>query len=495
MTLLAAHGIDKSFGENRVLRSVEFSIDGGEVVGLLGENGAGKSTLMHTLSGALQPDAGEIRIDGGTVRFHSVADGMRAGIRFVHQELSIVGALSVAENIFLGDMPTTRRGFVDFRAMREAAMRALLSIGASDLDTRREAGGLRPGEQQLVEIARAVWHAPRLLIMDEPTSSLTPPEAARLLDCVRKTAAAGAAVIFITHRLSEALQACDRLVILRNGEIVAERDPAQTTREDVIADMTGRPALFSRAERRASAGSSALSATEIGDGALVSGVTLEIRKGEIVGLFGLVGAGRTELLELLNGARPLRSGTLKVGGTLRSFRNPGEALKAGVAMVPEARKTRGILPQHSVRRNATLSSLPQLAVLGVVRAQVERARAEAYYRDLSIAMASDERSIEELSGGNQQKLLFARSLMARPSLLLLDEPTQGVDVGAKVDVYAIIRDAAAEGLSVLMASSEIQELLALCDRVAVLSKGRLAGLVECGSATEQEILTLAFRDH
>lgn len=497
MSLLAARGIEKSFGGNPVLRRVDFSIDAGEIVGLLGENGAGKSTLMNTLSGDLSPDSGEILIDGEPVRLRDVTDGMRAGIRFVHQELSIVGALSVAENIFLGDLPRRPGGFVTFGALRDRAAQALAGVGASHIDPEGEAGQLRPGEQQLVEVARAAWRAPRLLILDEPTSSLTATEAESLLGFVKTRAAAGTAIIFITHRLSEALAFCDRLVVLRNGEVVAERDPRHTTREDLIADMTGRGGLGSpQATGGQPDGGIALSADGVGDGGLVSDLSLDVRKGEIVGLFGLVGSGRTEALELLCGARPVRSGSLRVDGTLRTFRNPCDALRAGLILVPEARKIQGILPQHTVRRNATLSSLESLAARWVVGEGAERERAETFYRRLGVKTGGDDdRSIEELSGGNQQKVLLARALMTRPSVLLLDEPTQGIDVGAKADIYSIIRAAAAEGLAVLMASSEVEEVLAICDRVAVLSKGRLRGVMERSDMTEQRALTLAFEGH
>lgn len=493
--ILSARGIAKSFAGNAVLHSVDIDLYPGQVVGLLGENGAGKSTLMHILSGGLAPDSGVIELDGLAAGFRSVSEGIEAGISFVHQELSVVGALSVAENLHLGRMPRNGRGFVDAARMRHEARAILARVGADLIDPRREAGTLRAGEQQLIEIAKAAARNPRILVLDEPTSSLTPHEVEGFSAYVRAARDAGTAIIFITHRLEEALSLCDRLVVLRNGKIVSERQPAETTRQQLITDMTGKPSTYQYRSREIPGAEVALSLKNVSDGSHLKEISLEVMQGEIVGLFGLVGAGRTELLEVIHGARRLASGSLSLFGEAIRHRNPSESVKSGIALVPEGRKTSGILPQHSVRENSAISSLRRYSGRLFADRGGDRVRIESYRQQLGIRMARDTQLISTLSGGNQQKVIFARALMLEPRVLLLDEPTHGVDVGAKSDLYDIIAGQAERGLAVLLASSEVPEILALCDRVAILSKGRLAGVLTRDEMTEDRILTMAFEEH
>ncbi|MCV3735235.1 sugar ABC transporter ATP-binding protein (plasmid) [Rhizobium sp. TRM96647] len=493
--LVRARGIAKSFSGNAVLHSVDLDLRAGEVVGLLGENGAGKSTLMHILSGGLQPDAGTLEMEGAPVRFGSVADGIEAGVSFVHQELSVVGALSVAENLHLGRMSRSRAGLVDFGLMEEASRALLERVGAGHIEPRREAATLRAGEQQLVEIAKAAARKPRLLILDEPTSSLTPHEVGGFFSYVREARAAGVAIIFITHRLEEAMALCDRVVVLRNGAIVSERRPAETSRQQLITDMTGKPAIYEHRPRTIDGDTIALSMKGVSDGRLLAGIDLDVRKGEIFGLFGLVGAGRTELLDLIHGVHRPTAGTISLFGERLCLHDPSEAVRAGIALVPEGRKTAGILPQHSVRDNAAISSLRRFSRGLFSDRGGDPRRMASYRQSLGIRMATDTQAISTLSGGNQQKVIFARALMAEPRLLLLDEPTHGVDVGAKADLYDIVTREAEKGLTVIIASSEVPEILALCDRVAILSKGRLAGILDRAAMTEDTILTMAFKEH
>lgn len=493
--LVRARGIVKSFGGNHVLRSIDLEIFPGEVVGLLGENGAGKSTLMHILSGGLQADDGSLEMDGKAVRFANVAEGIAAGVSFVHQELSVIGALSVAENLHLGRMPKTSFGLVDRSAMRTAARGILARVGAGKIDPLREAGALRAGEQQLVEIAKAAAREPRLLILDEPTSSLTPHEVEGFTAYVREARDAGTAIIFITHRLEEALALCDRIVVLRNGTIVSERPAVETNRTRIVTDMTGKPAIYEHRARDIPEQGIALKLEKVGDGRHLRDIDLEVRKGEIFGLFGLVGAGRTELLELIHGARRRVRGRISLFGVAQDASDPSASVRSGIAIVPEGRKTAGILPGRSVLENAAISSRRRLSRGLFTKDSAERKRLETFRSSLGIRMASADQRISTLSGGNQQKVLFARALMTNPRLLLLDEPTHGVDVGAKADIYEIIAQQAGQGLTVVMASSEVPEILALCDRVAILSKGRLVGVLDRGEMSEDRILTMAFKEH
>jgi ribose transport system ATP-binding protein len=487
--------ISKSFGSVSVLKDVSLEIYPGEVVGLLGENGAGKSTLMKIVSGEHAPDAGRVEIEGNEVRLASVAEGIERGVSFVHQELSVVGALSVAENLSIGDLPRNRFGFVDRRRMRELARERLMRIGAQAIEPECEAGLLRAGEQQLVEIARAAARDPKLLILDEPTSSLTPREVESFIDYVETARRAGTAIIFITHRLDEAIRLCDRILVLRNGAIVSEKRAAEVTRDGIISDMTGKPAMFEYSRSPEAHDRKVLRLAGVGDGDHVGGISLDVAEGEILGLFGLVGAGRTELLETIFGARPMAAGRMEFLAEPTVFAKPTEAMAKGIAIVPEGRKTAGLLPQHSVRSNMSVSSLGTMSPAGLVDRRQEAVKSADYRESLSIRMADDLQMIGTLSGGNQQKVLFARALMTQPKLLLLDEPTHGVDVGAKSDIYQIVSRAAEDGLAVIMASSEIPEIIALCDRVAVLSLGRLVGIIERSDLTEERILSLAFEGH
>ncbi|MFH5775599.1 sugar ABC transporter ATP-binding protein [Paracoccus sp. NGMCC 1.201697] len=493
--LLVLDGVEKSFGPNQVLKNVSFNVHPGEVIGLLGENGAGKSTLMNIVSGALRPSGGQISYDGATHELGSITEGIEAGISFVHQELSIVGSLSVAENLFLGRLPRNRLGLVDFAAIRSASRAMLDGIGADWIRPERLAGSLRAGEQQLVEIARAAARKPRLLILDEPTSSLTPHEVASFLAYVRRVRSEGTAIIFITHRLEEAMEICDRLLVLRNGQIVSDLPPGRTSRAQIIRDMTGKQSLFEYQPRAVPVSAPALLLSDVSDRDHLRDISLEVRRGEVFGLFGLVGAGRTELLETICGARRLRAGRMELMGQRHAPVNPAHALRDGVALVPEGRKTAGILPQHSVRRNASAAALRSMTHGPLVATAIEAQRTGAEFKALGVRMESDRQPITTLSGGNQQKVIFARALLAQPRLLLLDEPTHGVDIGAKAELYEIVRRTADEGLTVIVASSELPEINALCDRVAVLSKGRLAGILERDKMDDATLLRLAFSGH
>ncbi len=493
--ILEIRGIAKSFGDVAVLHGIDLRIAPGEIIGLVGENGAGKSTLVNIIAGAFPPSAGEIAFDGRPAALASVREGQDIGIRFVHQELSTAGALSVAENIFLGGYRANRGGFVSFRRLNMAARGVLARVGLGHIDPRTPLGSLRSGEQQLVELAKAIAEQPRLLILDEPTSSLTPGEGERLFALAHELASQGVGLIFITHRLEEALAHCDRILVLRDGRLIIDQPAKALTKADLIVHMVGRPATFAHHPNPAFADTVRLRVEGLADRDHLAGIDFAARAGEIVGLFGLVGAGRTEFLETLYGFRPARSGAAWIDGTPLPLGSVTAAVRHGLFMLPEGRKTRGILPTHSVRGNISVSGLDALSRAGFVDRDAERRAAAGLASSLRIRMADIRQPITSLSGGNQQKALFARALLARPKVLLLDEPTHGVDVGAKAEIYEIIRRLVAEGTAVVVASSELPEILAIADRCVVFAGGRVVADLGREAMTEAAILAHAFAHH
>jgi ABC-type sugar transport system ATPase subunit len=485
-------GISKSFADVPVLHGVDLRIMPGEIIGLVGENGAGKSTLMNIIAGKLKPSSGSLAFDGKTVELDSIRQGQQRGVRFVHQELSTAGALSVAENIFLGGYLANRAGFINHRRLNDEARKILGRVGLGHIDPRTPLGNLRSGEQQLIELAKAVAEEPRLLILDEPTSSLTPAEGRHLFELAHELAARKVGMIFITHRLEEALEHCDRIVVLRDGRRIVDLPAKGTTKSDLILHMVGKPATFAYRPHGSISDKVRIKVENLADQSHLAGIDLSARGGEIVGLFGLVGAGRTEFLETLYGFRNARSGSVEIDGVPMRLGSVTHAVRAGLFMLPEGRKTRGILPTHSVRRNISVSGLVDLARFGFVDRQEEDGRSGRLADALNIRMADIRQPITSLSGGNQQKALFARALLAKPKVLLLDEPTHGVDVGAKAEIYDIISRLARDGTAVIVASSELPEILAIADRCVVFAGGRVAADLAREEMTEENILAQAF---
>lgn len=494
--LLSIAGVTKSFGPVEVLHGIDLRIGAGEIVGLIGENGAGKSTLMNIVSGSVSRDGGVVELSGEALDLDSVREGIALGIRFVHQELSTVGSLSVAENIFLGDYLAGPSGMINRRKMSERSKLALDTVGLGHLDPNTHVRELSAGEQQLIEIAKAIVVRPKLLILDEPTSSLTPVESAGLFKLFRSLADDGVAVIFISHKLEETLELCDRVVVLRDGRLVSDEVAAQTSQDRLIDQMVGRDTTFKWRGSAREDQAIRLQVTGLTDAAgVLSPIDLAVNRGEVVALFGLVGAGRTEFLESVYGFRRATAGAISIDGAAVRRNHIPSAVAAGMFMVPEGRKTRGILPTHSIRHNISVSNLGAISSLGVIRSRAEIATTARHSSRLRIRMANALQTISRLSGGNQQKTIFARALMAEPTVLLLDEPTHGVDVGAKSEIYDIIHDLARDGISVLMASSELPEVLAVSDRCAVFSGGELVGALTRAEMSESKLLSLAFANH
>ncbi|MEV4465465.1 sugar ABC transporter ATP-binding protein [Micromonospora echinofusca] len=502
--VVAMSGIAKRFGGVHALRGVDLVLRAGEVHALLGENGAGKSTLINILSGVVTDYDGRISVGGDPVRFAGPAAAQAAGVATIHQELDLVPALSVAENLVLGREPRTRLRTLDRRAMTRTARDWLGPLGA-EIDPRRPVGSLRVGEQQLVEIAKALSLDARVLIMDEPTAALADAEVRRLMATIRALRERGVAVVYISHRLEEIEHIADRATVLRNGEVAGTLRPDRADRQRIITLMVGRPAeaLFSEGSAGPArpAGPPVLQVDDLAvrprgtrpGRCEPAGVSLSVRAGEIVGLAGLMGAGRTELLETLYGAGPpgRRSGQVRLAGRPYAPRGPRAALRAGVGFVPEDRRRSALVLEHPVGRSIVLAALRRLTTAGFVRNGRERDAVRQQVAALAIRTSSAAAPVGSLSGGNQQKVVFARHLLTRPRLLLLDEPTRGVDVGAKAEIYRLLRRLADDGMGILLASSELPELTGVCDRIVVLRRGRAVAELPADGCTGEDILTAA----
>jgi rhamnose transport system ATP-binding protein len=491
VTLLELKDLSKAFGGVRALRGVSFDLRPGEVHALVGENGAGKSTLVRILTGAVTADSGTIEIEGRRVD-HADPVVMRGlGVAPIYQQPALLPDLTVAENIAMG---LERRGpwrRVDWGARRERAGRLLARVGAA-IDVDAPAHTLRMAEQQLVEIARALGADARILLMDEPTAALTDREATRLFELMRDLRAHGVGVVYISHRLEEVAALADRVSVLRDGELVATRDMAEVDRNELIRLMVGREVQAIFPKRTVTQGDVVLSAEGVGcRSSGIRGVSFGLRAGEILGFAGLVGAGRTELAHVLFGLTPADEGVIRLRGAAVRITTPAEAVRLGVAYLPEDRRRHGVIGEMSIAANTTLAALRAITRAGFLDFAAEREIATTYLQRFAIKAPSIEAAVATLSGGNQQKVALARWLATRPSVLVLDEPTQGVDVGAKAEIHGLIVDLAAQGLAILLISSELPEILGMSDRVVVMRAGTVAGTLDRAAATQEKIMTLA----
>mgnify|MGYP001481304852 CR=1 FL=1 len=491
--LLTMSGISKSFPGVRALDGVDLRVDAGEVHCLLGQNGAGKSTLIRVLSGAHQPDGGEVRWRGRRVVLRSPTAAMRLGIATLYQELDLVDTLSVAENIHLGHEPSTG-GFVRRRALRAAAAALLRRLGHPEISPDREVGTLPAAGRQIVSLARALSHDARLLVMDEPSAVLDPDEVANLFRIVRDLTAQGVAVVYISHRLEEIRRIGDRVTVLKDGRVVAAGLPARTTdTAHLVSLMTGRAQEHAVPPRPAAPPGAAppvLTAEGLARAGEFGPLDLTLHAGEIVGLAGLVGSGRSEILETLYGARRPTAGTVRVLGRRLRPGSVVDAVRAGVGLAPEERKTQGLLLRQSVLHNVSVAALSRFSRGGWLDRARERAAAHARLRELSLRPDDPDAPVRTLSGGNQQKAVLARWLLRECRVLLLDEPTRGVDVGARAELYTVIRRLADAGVAVLLVSSELSEVLGLADRVLVLREGRVVHTAPARELDEHRVLDL-----
>jgi ribose transport system ATP-binding protein len=494
--VLEVRDVSKRFAGVLALDRVSMALRPGEVHALVGENGAGKSTLIKVLTGVHQPDEGDVLYGGRPETFARPLDAQGAGISTIYQEVNLVPLLSVAENLFLGHEPTNRLGLVDRRQMHRRARSVLNGYGI-DVDVRRPLRTLGLGVQQMVAIARAISADHRVVIMDEPTSSLEPREVDQLLDVVGRLRADGVTVVYVSHRLDEVYRLCDRVTVLRDGRRVHTGPLAEISRLELVSRMLGRDvAEVARSRTRFDehgAGHTAepvLRARELKRRHVLHGVSVEVHVGEVVGLAGLLGSGRTETMNAVYGVDPLDEGTVEVAGSRIRSGSPGAALAAGVALIPEDRKAEGIVPTLSVRDNIVLSALPALSRAGLVSERRVDAVVRRLMARLGIKASGPDQRVGELSGGNQQKVLLGRILARDPKVLLLDDPTRGIDVGAKAEIQALISELAREGVGVVLASSELEEVVEGSDRIVVLRDGGVVGMLDGEAVTERGVMAL-----
>jgi len=490
--LLQGRGIGKTYA-TPVLVGVDFELHSSEVLALTGENGAGKSTLSKIIAGLVAPTGGTLTLAGEPYAPASRKDAERLGVRMVMQELSLVPTLSVAENLLLGRLPN-RFGFIRGDALNEAAARQMALIGLQDIDPRLPVSALGVGYQQMVEIARSLVGDCRLLILDEPTATLTSHEIAHLFKQIELLKARGVAIIYISHRLDELQQVADRVMVLRDGHHVDTRAMRDLTQADIVRSMVGADVHEGLDRDVRPRGSRALAVRGLSRGSVVRDVSFDLHVGEVLGVAGLVGSGRTELLRLIDGADQKDAGDIMLGEAEKpaKINSPVQAVRAGIGFVTEDRKAQGLLLPQPIRVNATLANLSAVSRGGWLQRDVERDTVIRLRELLHVRSDSIEQPVEQLSGGNQQKVVFARWLHRDADILLLDEPTRGVDIGARADIHAQMDKLAAGGKALLMVSSDLRELMSQCDRIGVMSAGRLVRIFERGQWTEQLLLEAAF---
>ena len=504
--LLEVMGVSKHFAGVAALSDVSLDVRPGEILGLLGENGAGKSTLLKILSGAQPPSSGRIVFAGQDYRPATPQAAKRAGIVTIYQELSLIPTLSVAENIFIGRAPVGPLRIIDWRRMRQETRSIIARVGLS-IDPDTPVSALSVAEQQLVEIARALSLESRLIIMDEPTSALTETEVSQLLAIMARLREEGVAIMFVTHRLEEASAICDRMTVLRDGRLAGHllREGGPIPLPRIIEKMVGRAAseLYTRPAQRHAAGEVRLSVRglqtirdpEAPHAIVLAGIDLDLKAGEILGVAGLVGSGRTELARAIFGADRIAAGTMTLDGQTIAPASPAHAIALGIGLVPEDRKHQAIFPILSILQNFSIATLEAYSNrLGIMTERRERQALGEFKKMLSIRMASPDQPIDGLSGGNQQKVILARWLARDPKVLIVDEPTRGVDVGAKAEVHQILVQLAARGIAVMVISSELPEILAVSDRIVTMRQGRVSGTMPASEASEEKLMALMALD-
>lgn len=485
---LTVSNIDKSYVGVQVLHSISFSIPAGQVVGLIGENGAGKSTISSIIAGVLQPDAGQLTIDGEVYSPSSPAAALEAGVALIHQEIRMIPQLSVAENIFLGRLPM-KAGRVDAKTLYRQANEVLKVLGVK-VDPRRKVHGLSIATQQSIEIAKAITRKPRYVIFDEPSASLTPHETSRVLRQIRVLCEHGVGVIYISHRLEEVSEVASHIICMRDGHVVKEWSTGAVKQEDLVTAMVGRDFQFEHHAPQNATNEVVLEVKNLGCDGVFEDINFTVSKGEVLGIAGLVGAGRTEVVRAVAGVDRVSSGEVRVAGVLVKAKSPAMAIRAGIVMVPEDRKGQGLNLGRTGAENIVSPWENILRRTGFITKRWIRDLAEENARQFDIR-GGIHQPVARLSGGNQQKVLLAKWLVKEPKVLILDEPTRGVDVGAKMAIYRIIRECAARGVAVVVVSSELEEILGISNRVLVMSGGRQKKILSRAEASAESIMNLA----
>ena len=491
---LEFRNIRKEFPGVLALNNISFNASSGEVLALIGENGAGKSTLLKILNGDYQPSAGEYIINGQHQEFKTPHEAIAAGIGIIYQERQLVSYLSVAENIFMEDIPVKSSGLIDFTELNKAAQDIIdefhLPINAKD-----KVKNISVAYQQMVEIMKVYRRNPRIIAFDEPTASLSDSEIKILFEIISKLKKRGIIILYVSHRMKEIFQITDKLVILKDGEFVKMLNTIDTDTEEIVNLMVGRSLgdVFSELDRNTESGEVLLDVKDLNCG-FVKNVSFQVHAGEILGFAGLVGAGRTETMRAIYGADKISSGEIRINNELKHFKTPAEAIEFGMTLCPEDRKDEGIVAGRSVKDNLTVSILDRLSRMGIINRTEEKRITNESIRELNIKTPDMYKNIAELSGGNQQKVILGRSLAANPKILILDEPTKGIDVGAKSEIYKLICRLAKQGIGIIIISSELPEVMGLCDRILVMSSGVISGELQRSEFTEEKILKLAMAE-
>ena len=483
-------GIDKSFGSNQVLKQAGFTLESGEVHALMGENGAGKSTLMKILTGVYTKDAGTVLVDGKEVNYKNPQEAEKAGIVFIYQELNVMFDLTVEENLFMGKEIHGKFGICDRKAMQKKAREALNTLGV-DISPKTVMSELSVGQQQMVEICKALMADAKVIIMDEPTAALTQSETVALFKVIESLRKKGVSMVYISHRMEEIFELCDRITVLRDGSYIGVKNIPETNMNEIVKMMIGREIGERYPSRDVKIGKEVLKVKGLTRKGAFHDVSFSVRAGEVLGVSGLMGAGRTEIMQAIFGNLSYESGSIEIDGKEVKISNPRQAMEQGIGFITEDRKTEGLMLDKSIRENISLCNLGRISKSSVISKEAEKNMVAEAIKDLHIKCFGPYHECNNLSGGNQQKVVLAKWILTNPKILILDEPTRGVDIGAKKEIYSIINKLAAQGVAIIMVSSELPEVLGMSDNIMVVREGEVRGIISYEEANQERVMTLA----
>lgn len=483
-------GIDKLFGSNQVLKQAGFTLESGEVHALMGENGAGKSTLMKILTGVYTKDAGTVLVDGKEVNYKNPQEAEKAGIVFIYQELNVMFDLTVEENLFMGKEIHGKFGICDKKAMQKKAQEALNILGVN-ISPKTVMAELSVGQQQMVEICKALMADAKVIIMDEPTAALTQSETVALFKVIESLRKKGVSMVYISHRMEEIFELCDRITVLRDGSYIGVKNIPETNMNEIVKMMIGREIGERYPSRNVKIGKEVLKVKELTRKGTFHDVNFSVRAGEVLGVSGLMGAGRTEIMQAIFGNLSYESGTIEIDGKEVKISNPRQAMEHGIGFITEDRKTEGLMLDKSIRENISLCNLRRISKSSVISREAEKNMVAEAIKDLHIKCFGSYHECNNLSGGNQQKVVLAKWILTNPKILILDEPTRGVDIGAKKEIYSIINKLAAQGVAIIMVSSELPEVLGMSDNIMVVREGEVRGIISYEQANQERVMTLA----